>query len=104
MKSISKRAAGADAIKELSAAVAAATPDTYMLRFQKKDGSAITDNGRVPVVEYAAMVALQVDAAGGTRGALGWENDIRSKAIDRFPSKLPPKVDEALTNFITSTR
>jgi SpoVK/Ycf46/Vps4 family AAA+-type ATPase len=104
MKLISKRAVGPDAIKELTAAVPAATPDTYIARFHKKNESLIKDAGRAPIIEFAAMVALEVDAAGKTRSAPDWENNIRSKATNRFHDKLPPKIDEALANFIESTR
>jgi hypothetical protein len=104
MKLISKRVVGSDAIKELTAASPAATPDTYIARFHKKNESLIKDAGRAPTIEFAAMVALEVDAAGRTRSAPDWENNIRNKATNRFQEKLPPKIDEALANFIESTR
>ena len=50
------------------------------------------------------MVALEIDAAGMTRAALKWEEDIKSKALGRFESGLPTKIEEALTNAIKSTR
>ncbi|MEY9604268.1 SpoVK/Ycf46/Vps4 family AAA+-type ATPase [Bradyrhizobium japonicum] len=100
MQFISKTRVGIAAIEKLSATVPSATPDTYVVRFKKRDDDPITDVRRVPMFEFVTMVALEADAAGKVRGTSDWKKEIKDKALDRFEKKPSPKVQRALVNEI----
>jgi len=57
-------------------------------------------------VEFIAMVALQVDAEGKTRGTPEWENAIKEKSRACFSTSTPApaRFDEEVAQFIETTR
>jgi ATPase family associated with various cellular activities (AAA) len=105
MKSVSAKFPVADATKQMSLTSPAANPDSYVARFYKKDGKTLISNmRRTPIVEFIAMIALEVDATGKRRGEPDWVKQIEDECRRRFQANPPPKLKEEIEKFIAVTR
>ena len=103
IESISIKFDGPDAIKQMLATTPAAHPDGYVARFQKKDGKPIPDLRKTPIVEFIAMIALEVDAKGMTRDTQEWAEQLKASCERRFGPSPPPKLQDELSKFSDMT-
>lgn len=100
MEFIRKTYVDTDVIEEIAATLPSATPDTYIVRFRRRNDDPISDVRRVPMFEFIAMVALEVDAAGKVEGASDWKKKIKYKALNRFEKSHSKMILPALEDEI----
>jgi hypothetical protein len=103
MKLVSVQMNGEKAVSELKITSPTASADSYVERFKAKDGKLISDIQRTPVLEFIAMVALEVDATGKRPGTSDWGPEIESKCLGRFADSPPDKLKKEVSKFIGST-
>jgi predicted component of type VI protein secretion system len=103
LKSVSTRYQGAKAIEQLKATPAAANPDLYRARFHDKSGNFVSESRRTPIVEFIAMVALEMDAEGKNRGTEPWQWGIQLGCERRFIGTKPPGLEKEIVRFVAST-